>query len=149
LSAELHIANALRLAREDLEAARLLSAANNRNDAYHAQQAAEKMLLALLTSEGIRAERRDSHRIDVLRDLLPPTDPFKARFAPLTFLTMFATTYRYPKDAGRIPVRAENDELQAALAKLQAILIELAAHFGVELLASDRLPATTSSPPRA
>lgn len=149
MSAELHIANALRLAREDLEAARLLSAANNRNDAYHAQQAAEKMLLALLTSEGIRAERRDSHRIDVLRDLLPDADPFKARFAPLTFLTIFATTYRYPKDAGRIPARAENDELQAALAKLQAILTDLAAHFGVELLASDRLPATTSSPPRA
>jgi HEPN domain-containing protein len=149
LSAELHIANALRLAREDLEAATLLAAADNRNDAYHAQQAAEKMLLALLTAEGIRAERRDSHRIDVLRDLLPDTNPFKARFAPLTFLTVFATTYRYPKDAGRIPARAERVELEAALAKLKQILTDLAGHFGVELLASDRLPAMTSSPPRA
>lgn len=107
------------------------------------------MLLALLTAEGIRAERRDSHRIDVLRDLLPDTNPFKARFAPMTFLTVFATTYRYPKDAGRIPARAERVELEAALAKLKQILTDLAGHFGVELLASDRLPATTSIPPRA
>ncbi|WP_165826114.1 HEPN domain-containing protein [Rhizobium wuzhouense] len=147
-SAELHIANALRLAREDLDAARLLSGADNRNDAYHAQQTAEKMLLALLTSEGIRAERRDSHRIDVLRDLLPDADPFKARFAPLTFLTVFATTYRYPKDAGRIPARAERDELERVLVTLQAILTDLAEHFGVELSASDRLPAARSNPPR-
>jgi HEPN domain-containing protein len=149
LSAELHIANALRLAREDLEAARLLSKADNRNDAYHAQQAAEKMLLALLTSEGIRAERRDSHRIDVLRDLLPELSPFRARFAPLTFLTVFATTYRYPKDAGRIPARAEREQLEAAVLQLQAILTDLADHFSVDLLASDRLPAATSRPPRA
>lgn len=127
----------------------MLAATDNRNDAYHAQQAAAKMLLALLTAEGIRAERRDSHRIDVLRDLLPDTNPFKARFAPLTFLTVFATTYRYPKDAGRIPARTERVELEAALAKLKQILTDLAGHFGVELLASDRLPATTSSPPRA
>lgn len=148
LSAELHIANALRLAREDLEAARLLSAADNRNDAYHAQQAAEKMLLALLTSEGIRAERRDSHRIDILRDLLPEANPFKAHFAPLTFLTVFATTYRYPKDAGRIPARAERAKLDAAFTALEAILAQLVAHFGVELRASDRLPAARSEPPR-
>ncbi len=71
MSLELHIANALRLAHADLEAAEMLAARENRNDAYHAQQAAEKILLSLLTSEGIKAERRDSHRLDVLRDLLP------------------------------------------------------------------------------
>ncbi len=148
MSAELHIANALRLARDDLEAARLLFQADNRNDAYHAQQAAEKMLLALLTSEGIRAERRDAHRIDVLRDLLPDADPFKSRFSRLTYLTVFATTYRYPKDAGRIPMRAERDQLEEALTLLEQILIDLAAHFGVELVASDRLPAARVMPPR-
>lgn len=149
MSAELHIANALRLAREDLEAAQLLLGADNRNDAYHAQQTAEKMLLALLTSEGIRAERRDAHRIDVLRDLLPEGNPFKARFAPLAFLTVFATTYRYPKDAGRIPARAERDDLVRVIAILQEILADLAVHFGVDLVASDRLPAERSSPPRS
>jgi HEPN domain-containing protein len=65
VSAELHIANTLRLAHEDLEAAELLAARGNRYDAYHAQQAGEKILLALLISEDIRAERRDAHRLDV------------------------------------------------------------------------------------
>jgi HEPN domain-containing protein len=91
LSAELHIANALRLAREDLEAARLLLGADNRNDAYHAQQTAEKMLLALLTSEGIRAERRDSHRIDVLRDL-----PLSSMTVPLSSSRLPVCRYGHP-----------------------------------------------------
>lgn len=77
MSVELHIANTLRLAHADLEAAEMLAARENRNDAYHAQQAAEKILLSLLTSEDIKAERRDSHRLDVLRDLLPDANPFK------------------------------------------------------------------------
>lgn len=121
MSIELHIANTLRLAYEDLEAAAMLAAKGNRYDAYHAQQAAEKMLLALLTCEGIRADRKDSHRLDVLRDLLPDPNSFKARFSPLTFLSLYATTYRYPKDAGRIPARAQRNELETALATLTQI----------------------------
>jgi len=83
-----------------------------------------------------------------LRDLLPGANPFKAHFAPLTSLTVFATTYRYPKDAGRIPARAERETLDAAFTALEAILAQLVAHFGVELRASDRLPASTCEPPR-
>lgn len=148
MSVELHIANTLRLAHEDLEAAAMLAAKDNRYDAYHAQQAAEKMLLALLTCEGIRADRKDSHRLDVLRDLLPEANTFKAQFSPLTFLSIYATTYRYPKDAGRIPARAQRDELATALAALTQILKDLATHFGVELTGSERVPALSSVPPR-
>ncbi|BCH58824.1 hypothetical protein RvVAR0630_14480 [Agrobacterium vitis] len=148
MSIELHIANTLRLAHEDLEAARLLAAKENRNDAYHAQQAAEKILLALLTCEGIKAERKDSHRLDVLQDMLPSANSFKDRFSPLTFLSIYATTYRYPKDAGRLPAKAEKDELDAAIQALSNILDDAAAHFGVSLTASDRIPATSSAAPR-
>lgn len=148
MSAELHIANALRLAKEDLEAAEMLAAKDNRYDAYHAQQAAEKILIALLTSEGIRAERKDSHRLDVLRDLLPDDNSFKARFSSLTFLTIYATTYRYPRDAGRLPAKAEKNDLMPAMEVLGAILRDVAAHFGVGLNASDKIPAQTSQPPR-
>lgn len=148
MSVELHIANNLRLAHEDLEAAEMLAAKKNRNDAYHAQQAAEKILLSLLTSEGIRAERRDSHRLDVLRDLLPDANTFKGRFSSLTFLTAYATTYRYPKDAGRLPARAERDDLDPAMEALRKILNDVAAHFGVKLTDSDRIPAVSSAPPR-
>ncbi|QCI98432.1 HEPN domain-containing protein [Agrobacterium larrymoorei] len=148
MSAELHIANALRLAHEDLEAAEMLAAKGNRYDAYHAQQAAEKILIALLTSEGIRAERRDSHRIDVLRDLLPDTNSFKSRFATLTFLTVYATTYRYPKDAGRLPSKADEADLLPAMKALREVLSDASTHFGVDLSASDRIPAASIRPPR-
>ena len=83
MSAELHIANTLRLAHEDLEAAEMLAAKENGNDAYHEQQAAEKILLALLTSESIKAERKDSHRLDVLRDPLPDANTFKRQVFPV------------------------------------------------------------------
>lgn len=148
MSAELHIANALRLAREDIEAAEMLSAKGNRYDAYHAQQAAEKILLALLICEGIKAERKDSHRVDVLRDMLPDANAFKDRFSSLTFLTAYATTYRYPKDAGRLPARAAREELDPAISALKAILEDVAGHFGVNLNESDRVAARSSAPPR-
>jgi HEPN domain-containing protein len=148
MSVELHIANTLRLAHEDLEAAEMLAAAKNRNDADHAQQAAEKILLALLTSEDIKAERRSSHRLDVLRDLLPEDNAFKRRFSSLVFLTAYAMTYRYPKDAGRRPARAGRDELDRARTSLRTILDDVAGHFGVTLTASETVPATSSVAPR-
>ena len=148
MSTELHIANSLRLAHEDLVAAQALSAIDNRNDVYHLQQAAEKILLALLNSESIKAERRDSHRLDVLRDLLPDENTFKVKLSPITFLTVYATTYRYPKDAGRLPQRGEKDEIAAAAKTLQVILADAAVHFGIGLTDSDRIPAKRSTPPR-
>jgi len=53
MAADLVIANMLRIASEDLEGARLLG--TNRNAAYLCQQAAEKLIRAVLTSEGIHA----------------------------------------------------------------------------------------------
>lgn len=149
MSVELHIANTLRLAHEDLEAAEMLAAKANRYDAYHAQQAAEKILLALLISENIKVERRDAHRLDILRDLLPEANIFKNRFSPLVFLTIYATTYRYPKDAGRLPAKAERADIDPAIETLRGILSAAAAHFGVKLTDSDRVPASSATPPRA
>lgn len=149
MSVERHIASALRLAAEDLVAAKALAAIGNRNDAYHAQQAAEKMLLALLTAEGVRIERKDSHRLDVLRDLLPDENPLKASFGPLVFLTAYATTYRYPKDAGRIPDKADRRAVEAALAALTDLLEQAAAHFGVDLAITAQAPAKVVAPPRS
>ena len=55
MSAELLIANLLRIASEDLEGARLLAASNNRNAVYLCEQAAEKVIRAVVTSEGEHA----------------------------------------------------------------------------------------------
>jgi HEPN domain len=55
MSAELLIANFLRIAAEDLEGARLLAAAHNRNAIYLCEQAAEKVIRAVVTSENKHA----------------------------------------------------------------------------------------------
>lgn len=78
-------------------------AAGSRNAAYLCEQAAEKVTKALLTSEGIHAERPISHRLDLLIDLLPDENPFKATLRPLELLTAYATAFRYPTPGGRIP----------------------------------------------
>ena len=79
MSAENLIASFLHIAREDLAAARLLASANNRNAIYLAEQAAEKIIRAVLASERIPGRishqhcdairnvsviRRDGHRVE-------------------------------------------------------------------------------------
>jgi HEPN domain-containing protein len=44
------------IAYDDLRAAKLLATAGNRNATYQSEQAAEKIILAILTSEGIQGE---------------------------------------------------------------------------------------------
>ena len=145
---ELHIANALRLAQEDLDAARTLIAVENRFGAYHLQQCGEKLLLALLTAEDLHVERKDAHRLDVLLDKLPDANPFKQRFRPLTVLTVFATTYRYPKDGGRISPMPAQTQTTGWADELGRLVDDAARHFGVDLKASDREPAARAQPPR-
>ena len=71
----------LDLAAQDVDAARTLAAAGNRYAAYHCQQAAEKLMKAVLLHRSI--ESGPEHRLDVLVDKLPDTDPWKPRLRPL------------------------------------------------------------------
>jgi HEPN domain-containing protein len=116
--------------------------------AYHAEQAAEKVLLALLTSENVQVQRKDQHRIDVLADLVPHENPFRDRLRALAFLTSFATMYRYPKPGGRIPPEPKWSEIDEALDRVADILKEIASSFGVDLGASDSTPAKFPGPLR-
>lgn len=59
------------LARNDLELARLVSARDPGNAAFHLQQAAEKLAKAVLDIEGIPSGA--THQIGALAALLPPT----------------------------------------------------------------------------
>ena len=63
--------------------------------AYHCQQAAEKLVKAVLVSEGVNAPY--SHDIRVLVGLLPKY-PLAALLLPLARFTPYATAYRYPVD---------------------------------------------------
>lgn len=71
MSAERVVANLLRIAREDLDGARVLNTSGNRNAIYLCEQAAEKIIRAVLTSEKIHAGIR--HRLEEMIDLIPST----------------------------------------------------------------------------
>jgi HEPN domain-containing protein len=58
MSADLVISGYVRIAKQDLDGARLLNRATNRNAAYLCEQAAEKLIRAVLTSEGIQGGTR-------------------------------------------------------------------------------------------
>lgn len=72
MSAERVIANTLRLAKADLEAARLLHVGKNRYAVYHCEQAAEKVIKAVLTSEGVHANIDLSKQDAPARSAKPP-----------------------------------------------------------------------------
>ena len=145
MSAERVIANLLRIAREDLEGARALNARSNRNAIYLCEQAAEKLIRAVLTSEKIHAGVR--HQLDEMVSLLPEENPTKVRLRQLQHLSAYATSYRYTTPTGRIPPDPPASEVEATASNIESTLLEVAERFGVDLDATDR-PAATSAPIR-
>lgn len=94
MSVERLIANNLRIAREDLEGARLLAKHGNRNAAYLSEQAAEKIIRAVLTSEGTHGGI--GHALGQMVNAIPDANPLKSQLALLTPLAAYAKAYRYP-----------------------------------------------------
>jgi HEPN domain-containing protein len=145
VSAERVIANLLRIAREDLDGARLLNARANRNSIYLCEQAAEKLIRAVLTSEKIHAGTR--HQLDEMVSLVPDENPIKPRLRQLQHLSAYATSYRYTTPTGRIPSDPPVTEVEATASNIETTLVEVARRFGVALDAVDQ-PAANSSPIR-
>lgn len=143
--ADLVIANMLRIAREDLNGAKALAALGNRNSAYLCEQAAEKIIRAVLTSEGKHAGIR--HQLDAMVDLVPDENPLKPALREIDELAAYATAYRYPTPAGRIPDTPAADELATLIEKVEATLSETASRFGVDL-DKKGTPARTPAPVR-
>lgn len=131
MSAELVIAGYLRIAKQDLEGARLLNRAENRNAAYLCEQAAEKLIRAVLTSEGIQAGVR--HELPDMVSKLPDENPMKPALRAIEHLDAYATAYRYPSPRGRVKAPPTPAELDEDIARLDAALSELAARFQVDL----------------
>jgi len=145
MSVELLIANMLRIAKADLDDASLLARTGSRNAAYLCEQAAEKVIRAVLTSEGKRGGIQ--HRLDEMVDLVPDENPLKPALRELEQLAAYATAYRYPASSGRIPNAPPGSEIDVLLEKVGAALGEAASRFGVDL-AKKGLPAATPSPLR-
>ena len=83
------IASDLRLAVENVQDARLLLNIGSRNAAYLASQAAEHVIRAIAN-----IERKDAHRLDVTVARIPESNLDKPALQRLTFLEIYATTYR-------------------------------------------------------
>lgn len=131
MSAELLIANLLRIAKEDLDGARTLSSGGNRNAIYLCEQSAEKTIRAVLTSEGKHAGIK--HHLNEMVDLVPDENPLKAGLRAIEHLGAFATSFRYPTPVGRIvspPARAVFDENAS---KVEAALNAAIAGFKVDM----------------
>lgn len=145
MSAELLVANLLRVAKEDLDGARLLGSANNRNAVYLCEQAAEKIIRAVLTTEGKHAGIK--HLLDEMVDLVPDENPLKPDLRSIEHLAAYATAYRYPTAAGRTKQTPLVSDFTLDLQKVEATLQRAAAQFGVALAKRDA-PATNARPAR-
>ncbi|HKY34454.1 MAG TPA: HEPN domain-containing protein [Polyangiaceae bacterium] len=145
MSAERIIAATLRLAHADLEAARLLHAGKNRYAIYHCEQAAEKIIKAVLTAEGIHANIR--HLLDEMVKQVSDANPLKPLLKQIEHLAAYATTFRYATPSGNIKPAPDDATLEADMVSISAALSAAASAFGVELSKQDQ-PARTAKPPR-
>lgn len=139
------IANLLRVSREDLEGARLLADAGNRNAIYLCEQAAEKTIRAVVSSEGLHSGIR--HQLDEMVELIPEENPLKPQLRRIEYLAAYATTYRYPTAAGRIKAAPSAEEVERALSAVAEAVEAALVAFGVDCEARDE-PAERGGPIR-
>lgn len=92
MSADLVIAGYVHIAKQDLEGARLLNHNENRNAAYLCEQAAEKLIRAVLPSEGIQGGIR--HELPDMVSKIPDANPVKPLLRAIEHLDAYATAYR-------------------------------------------------------
>jgi len=84
---------------------------------FHAQQAAEKAIKAVLIHSGIPAPK--THSIERLIDLLPPDVDRIPTLLEAAQLTNYAVISRYPGDEPPIPADEYNDAVRLAEAVVE------------------------------
>jgi HEPN domain-containing protein len=148
MSVDLLVANFLRIAAEDLAGAHTLALTNNRNAIYLCEQAAEKVIRAVVTSEGKHAGIK--HELAEMVDLIPDENPLKPELRAIEHLSQYATAYRYPVSSSktkRIPHGPTPEELRSMLDATSAVLGNAVQHFRVEMTRPDS-PAGFAGPLR-
>ena len=142
MSVEVRIASLLRVAAIDLADARVLAETGSRNAAYLLEQAAEKIIRAVLTSEAIHPGIK--HELDRMVDAIPDANPLKSLLRAIEHLGRFATSFRYPTAEGKIATLPA--DIAKSIEAVQRALNEAVSRFGVELAKAG--PATKPSPVR-
>ena len=108
----------LRYARADLALARVPLPQSGLYEllCFHAQQAAEKSVKAVLLHYGIEPPR--THNLERLIDLLPICISKTTVLSPSARLTVYSTAARYPSDAEAV----SEEEYQEALCLAEAVV---------------------------
>jgi HEPN domain-containing protein len=116
----------LRHARSDLALARAAGGPDvlRETRCFHAQQAVEKCLKAVLVRHGIAVPR--THNVKILQERLPAAVAVPDVVAAAAGLTDYAVMARYPGDYEEVT----EEELRAALAAAEAVLLWAGAQLG-------------------
>ncbi len=101
-------ASFIALAREDLAVARKLIVEHPGPAAFHVEQAAEKLLKAVLTVEGI-VFSAGHHQLGRLAETLPADHVWRADLMAFDSYTTYATATRYPRPGGGMPRTPSKD----------------------------------------
>ena len=117
-------ASFIALAKEDLTVARKLLSAHPRHSAFAIEQAAEKLLKAVLTTEGI-AFSAGHHQLGRLAELLPTEHIWRADLMAFDSYTSYATATRYPRPGGGMPQTPSRDVLEAGLREVASLVGEI------------------------
>lgn len=122
MSAAERIAAFLRLAEEELGAARALRESGPRQAAYFCQQSAEKIARAILAHAGVLFST--GHNLSQMAAALPPDHPWRRKLNALDKHSPAATRYRYPGPTGRLADPPSPARLQEDIRELAAVLDE-------------------------
>jgi HEPN domain-containing protein len=112
------------LAKEDLAVARELLSPHPRHSAFAIEQAAEKLLKAVLTTEGI-VFSAGHHQLGRLAELLPADHIWRADLMAFDRYTSYATATRYPRPGGGMPQVPSREALEAGLREVASLVGEI------------------------
>ncbi len=107
----------------------MLASKGNHYAAYHCQQAAEKLIKAILLHRN--REAGVEHRLDFLLDMLPDSDPWKMELRALVKYTPYATAFRYPTPGGRISAAPAPDQINADAAHIRGLIAKFRTELGI------------------
>jgi hypothetical protein len=112
----------LRLADEELQAARLLVQEAPRQASYFCQQCAEKIARAFLTDAGVPFGT--GHNLGQMAMALPPGHLWIEKIRGLDRHSSAATRYRYPAPTGRLFDPPDTEQIELDIGELTALLEE-------------------------
>lgn len=106
----------------EIEMVELGMTRGNRLSVSHLYYAVEKLTKAVRLANGIPSTKE--HRIAFLIADLAADHPWRQRLQALEWLSAFATTFRYPTDAGRRSEPPPRDVMEKTIVDVKALIAQ-------------------------